>query len=420
MGAKSWVALGHRFTITTSVPVLDVYLQDLFADLPPVNDAKHRYVIDGPDDLGRFVARRDGDDIGPAGEAHRAFALLLWSINRGVIEGARDLVLMHAGGVEIAGNGVLLPGDMEVGKTTLVTGLLRAGAAYLSDEAVGIGFDDDRMRGYAKALSLDPGSWPLFPDLRPIVSEEVEPFLPHQWQVRASSLPGVEVREHAAPGAIVLPRYVPTAPTQVRRLEAAEALPQLAACVFPAHRDRRTTLRRIGRLLDHVPCYQLTYSAIGSGVEVVMALGHGPPADGTFGRLEPRGDADGWSSTDPGSEAELDAVPTPELDVASTPHRLGEQSRVQRSDDAAGIDVAGQIVIHVATTDALYGLNEVGAEIWRHLDGMGTLERLIDQLASASSQQRDAIAPAVLGFVEELLHRGLLTRQLPELQQGSR
>jgi hypothetical protein len=103
---------------------------------------------------------------------------------------------MHAGGVVLDGTGVILPGDMEVGKTTLVTGLLQAGADYLSDEAVGVGLTDTDLRGYAKALSLDPGSWPLFPSLEPVVPETVKPFLPHQWQVRASTLPGVEVIEH--------------------------------------------------------------------------------------------------------------------------------------------------------------------------------------------------------------------------------
>ena len=56
---------------------------------------------------------------------------------------------------------------MESGKTTLTTGLVRAGFCYLTDEAVSFDWETGVIEPFPKPLSIDPGSWFLFPELEP-------------------------------------------------------------------------------------------------------------------------------------------------------------------------------------------------------------------------------------------------------------
>lgn len=72
---------------------------------------------------------------------------------------APDHVFVHAGTVVHGGRAILLPGRSHSGKTTLVAALLRAGAAYGSDEFAAID-RDGLVHPYPKPLSLrEPGEY---------------------------------------------------------------------------------------------------------------------------------------------------------------------------------------------------------------------------------------------------------------------
>jgi hypothetical protein len=69
---------------------------------------------------------------------------------------APDLVFIHAGVVGLAGGALLIPGDSFSGKTTLVAALVRAGAAYYSDEFAVLD-NDGLVHPYPKPLQLRDG-----------------------------------------------------------------------------------------------------------------------------------------------------------------------------------------------------------------------------------------------------------------------
>ena len=102
--------------------------------------------------------------------AHRApfrpamLNLVIQNLNR-LVASTWTGAVCHAGAVAHEGNGVLFPADPESGKTTLTCGLVRAGFSYLSDEAVAFRPGTSVIEPYPKPLSLDRGSWFLFPDL---------------------------------------------------------------------------------------------------------------------------------------------------------------------------------------------------------------------------------------------------------------
>lgn len=58
--------------------------------------------------------------------------------------------------------------------------------------------------------------------------------------------------------------------------------------------------------------------------------------------------------------------------------------------------------------DELFTLNETGVFIWERLDGKKSLKDLIDEISQEFDAPVDEISKDVIGFVEELLKRGML------------
>jgi hypothetical protein len=89
----------------------------------------------------------------------------LWDIQYHASQNVRAFVALHAGAVGSSGGGLVLPGPMESGKSTLVAGLLRAGWRYLSDEVAALDPISGRVYPFPKFLYLDQTSVDLFPGL---------------------------------------------------------------------------------------------------------------------------------------------------------------------------------------------------------------------------------------------------------------
>ena len=88
--------------------------------------------------------------------------------------------------------------------------------------------------------------------------------------------PGVaESRAHDAAqiGAIVFPRYSPSADCEARRLSPLEAFEALLPEFYPlANRFDGDTLDRLTRLLTQVACIRLTYGDLRAGMNAVQEL----------------------------------------------------------------------------------------------------------------------------------------------------
>jgi hypothetical protein len=73
----------------------------------------------------------------------------------------RSHVLIHAGAVAWAGQGIVLAADTRHGKTTLVLELVRRGFKFLSDEVAALGRADRRLHPFPRSLRIRPGSLSL-------------------------------------------------------------------------------------------------------------------------------------------------------------------------------------------------------------------------------------------------------------------
>ena len=202
---------------------------------------------------------------------------LVWSINRQVIDCAADRgVVMHAAGAVIEGMAIVLPAQMQAGKTTLVAGLLDRGAAYLTDEAARF-TDDLQLEGFPKPLSIDRGSWAVLAHRRPRLPPTMMDYHASQWQLPPASFASV-VRS-APLGAVVFPEYVWQAPTALRAVRPAEALERAVRCTFAPTMGRVSIdkVRRIAAVLAAVPCYTLTSGSLDEACAAILDLPRAAP-----------------------------------------------------------------------------------------------------------------------------------------------
>jgi len=133
-GVRAFEAFGVRFAV--SAPVDD---ETLVAHLPPTS----RHVRRRSDDrlfaiVPASKARYDVfDGAARSGLGQRlpaALSTVAADLRRTLAERSPGLVFVHAGVVGWAGRAVVVPARSEAGKSSLVAGLVQAGAEYLSDE----------------------------------------------------------------------------------------------------------------------------------------------------------------------------------------------------------------------------------------------------------------------------------------------
>lgn len=258
-------ALEHTFDVACTDGSLSRFLRSVLTPLSAPGPARTRYVLEEEAD-GWCLTANGSLVCGPTTREHAA-RMLLWHVNQRAVAESEDLVVLHAAAAcDADGRAVLLPAAMQSGKSTLVAALVADGLDYLSDELVAL--EGTRLHAYPKAVSLDPGSWPLFAHLDP----RTEPhggFHDTQWQVH----PG-RVREHlppegASPALVIFPTYDPTRATSLTPIDRDQALLGLVSCAFGLHLRPEENLATLGPLAQRVPAYGLTVSDLDAASALV-------------------------------------------------------------------------------------------------------------------------------------------------------
>jgi hypothetical protein len=84
------------------------------------------------------------------------------------------------------------------------------------------------------------------------------------------------------------------------------------------------------------------------------------------------------------------------------------------SEDVVAREIEGELILVPIVSgigdmeDALFTLNETGRAIWDRLDGKTSLKDVVDGLAGAFEASGDAIKADVVGFMEEVVKRGIV------------
>jgi len=269
----SFDALGFGFTVAAEDARLASYVNGLFAALRVPGPAQHRYHLGAAVEGSRSKAALllDGECVSEAPDPEALVMRLVHDVNQQAVGGS-DLLALHAGGVEHGDAAIVFPGGMEVGKTTLVAGLVRAGFGYLTDEAVALDRQTLVIRPYPKPLCLDPGSWPLFPELEPHAELATASYKTEQWQVPPEAIRPDAPAGPCSVGLVVFPRFEPRAETTLEPIRRAAALVELAKATFGFRDESRVALDLLADLARGADCYRLTMASLDPALELVSRV----------------------------------------------------------------------------------------------------------------------------------------------------
>jgi hypothetical protein len=222
----------------------------------------------------------NGTLVTATNRADRALWVLLWHINAEVIQRSTPRwPLVHAAAAVTEGVAVLLPGPAESGKTTTVAGLVRAGFAYLTDEAVAIDGETLVAQPYPKALSIDQGSWPILSDLRPTHDER----LAGRWQVPVGQIHPDAVSGPAPIRFVISPEYHVGATTRLEPVSRGEMLTCLADSTFQFQDNAGRNLEVLANVVANADCYRLTMSDLDQAVKLIADVMSSEELDVTEG-----------------------------------------------------------------------------------------------------------------------------------------
>jgi hypothetical protein len=171
----------------------------------------------------------------------------------------RGLYNLHAAGLCIDGQGLLLSGNSGAGKTTLAVALVRAGFDFLSDDMLFLtsGRDGLRILGFPDQSDVADETVSMFPELRAALNP-VGLRLGPKSQIRVEEFYEANTVWECRPAVVVFPRIGHTEQSVLTSVGRDEALLELLPNLFltetvssQAHLDALTRLAREAR------CYRL-------------------------------------------------------------------------------------------------------------------------------------------------------------------
>jgi len=268
---RGYHALALDFRLVIDDDELACYLEWLFDALPEPSSAA-QYVVARSEvaEATYLQLSHNGEVVTRAPTANEFVGALVRWLNQSAVEPDYG-VTSHAGGIERGGVACVLPADPESGKTTLTTGLVRGGYAYLSDEAVSFDWDTGEIEPFPKPLSIDLGSQHLFPELEPPAPCGESPS-PTQWQVPPSVIRPDAVGVRCRARYVVFPRYVEGAATTLEPIARAEGLVELAKNTFRFREHARRSLEALARVVREVDCYRLAVGDLDDACALVDDL----------------------------------------------------------------------------------------------------------------------------------------------------
>lgn len=166
---------------------------------------------------------------------------------------------LHAAGLSIDGQGLLIAGASGSGKSTLTVALLRAGFGFLGDDMIFLSRGREGLRALAfpDEIDLTDETARLFPELHYLLR------LPknHGWrkrQVRAEEVYQVKTVWECKPAVVVFPRIANAEKSVLKPIERDEALLELVPNVLLTEaRSSQAHLDVLGQLVKESECYRL-------------------------------------------------------------------------------------------------------------------------------------------------------------------
>ena len=187
------------------------------------------------------------------------------------LQASPPAAILHAAGISLGGQGIVMAAISGSGKTTLASGLIAAGGKLISDDLLPLGTDGEALAAVPFAMSAKSGSWPIVGDLFPVLHDgaifgnrnlQIRYFWPGEAQAEKNPVPA---------RLIVLPRWDRQAKAETIALSPNEAA---ALLIETGTRlvDSEGALAAFARFGERVPAYAVTYPDLDAGVGLVKAL----------------------------------------------------------------------------------------------------------------------------------------------------
>jgi len=272
--AGPFQALEHRFEVLSDLPGAVGVVERLFAQFEDggTGDALTVYEL-RRSDIGRPCAiLSDGDLLHTGVDAGNALDWLITVVGHRAVASAHPFVVLHAGVVSYRGRGILMPAPQDHGKSTLTTALVRAGCAFLSDEAAPIDPSTGVVRPFPRPILLSPRSLAVFPGLAEALPAEYEGFRNYQFHLTCEDVRSGSTGGPCSVDVIVTPRYEPGAATQLEPLATADCLLMLVTQCLNFDRVSAHAVEVFGNVVERAACYQLTTGNAATAVDAILRL----------------------------------------------------------------------------------------------------------------------------------------------------
>lgn len=227
---------------------------------------------------GKLALYRDGE-LTYEGASDACLAeKLLGDVGFALADKSRGGLLFHAGALAWDRKGLLLPGSIGAGKTTLTMWLAvqrLGGLTYLSDEMVFFPAGSHAMQPYTRPLNLKSGARAALRGLF-----DFEGQADRLMSTPYGDLIHPELLNFAGPGdeiplsLIIFPRYVAGSEFELQPLSKAQAGLALMECLVNARNLPDHGFSGVVRLARTAPAYQMSYAdfaQIGDRIERLLA-----------------------------------------------------------------------------------------------------------------------------------------------------
>lgn len=214
---------------------------------------------------GGIVVTVDGDTLCEGGDLALAISRVVAAITVIATEAATVRPLVHAAGVEFDGQGLILAGASNAGKSSTTVELMRGGAGYLTDEVLEVNPVTATMRGLARPIGLEGEIRHAHPDLRP---NWWDPTQLDRWPTPPQLL-GPVVDEATVSTVVFLDFEVSCAP-EVIALPPLAALGRLVAAVCNPSTLNASMLESLGDLLHTVPAFVVRHHGAPNARDLIL------------------------------------------------------------------------------------------------------------------------------------------------------
>jgi hypothetical protein len=210
--------------------------------------------------------------------------LLEWGLNWCLAERCNTHLLLHAGVVERADVGVILPALPGSGKSTLTAALAVSGFRLLSDEFGVVRLDDGLCVPMLRPIALKNESIGVIAQLRPDVALGPVFVGTRKGDVAHLGPDAESVDKRHVPAVarfIVFPQFQAGAVTELEPIARARAFAKLAVNSFNYEVLGPAAFEVVGRLIARCDCYRLRYGDLAEAVAAIEALLPRPLVIGT-------------------------------------------------------------------------------------------------------------------------------------------